>query len=96
MILDDGFFLRENRIRCVERSHGVGAGAKIHFIDTPLSLLRERLEERNAMLPPYNFWLGPDLLQVFASLFETPARDEGADLVVVKDLGNARANSRDA
>jgi predicted kinase len=87
VILDDGFFFRANRIRFVELSRSVGAGAKIHFIDTPLKVLQVRLEERNAHLPPYNFRLGPDLLQAFVSLYEAPSPDEGAELVVVKDFG---------
>ena len=86
VILDDGFFLRENRMRVVELSKGLGATAKIHFLDTPLSVLRARLEERNATLPPYNFWIGPDMLQAFVGVFEVPSDDEGADVVVVRDV----------
>lgn len=96
VILDDGFFLRENRMRCVELSRRSGASAKIHYIDTPLAVLRARLENRNARLPKYNFWIGPDALEAFAGLFEIPSHDEGADLIVVKDTSFARESSGDA
>lgn len=87
VILDDRFFLRENRMRCIELSRRAGAGAKIHFIDTPLSVIRARLEQRNAALPMYNFWIGPDSLAAFVDLFEIPSTDEGADVIVVRDIG---------
>ena len=51
VILDDRFFLRDSRMRCIELSRRAGAGATIHFIDTPLSVIRARLEQRNARLP---------------------------------------------
>ena len=94
VILDDRFFLRENRMRCIELSRRAGAGATIHFIDTPLPVIRARLEQRNARLPQYNFWIGPDSLEAFVSLFEIPSNDEGADLIVVRDIGINREAHR--
>jgi predicted kinase len=85
VILDDGFFLRENRVRKIEQAVQAGARAKIHFIDTPLDVIRPRLADRNASLPPYNFEIAPHLLDAFAALFERPRDDEGAELVVVDD-----------
>jgi predicted kinase len=83
VILDDGFFLRDNRMRYVEQAAAAGARAKIHFIDTPVSVLRARLEQRNANLPRYNFRIDPETLQGFLGLFEAPSIHEGAELVVV-------------
>lgn len=85
VILDDGFFLRDNRVRYANLSNAAGARAKIHFMDTPVSVLRGRLEERNAKLPPYNFHIDPATLQGFLGLFEVPSADEGAEIVVVSD-----------
>jgi predicted kinase len=85
VILDDGFFMQENRIRIVELSRGVGATAKIHFVDAPVDVLLARLERRNANLPPYNFHVGPEMLRAFIGLFEVPGTDEGADVVVICD-----------
>jgi Predicted kinase len=91
VILDDGFFLRENRMRVIDRSKSIGAGAKIHFVDTPVHVLQRRLVARNASLPPYNFRIGPDMLRAFAELFEVPGPDEGAEVVVVRDSGQPDA-----
>ncbi len=95
IILDDGFFLRENRIRVIDESRRAGAGAKIHFIDTPLWVLRTRLEARNARLPRFNFWIGRDTLEAFTAIFEVPTEDEGAELVVIRDSGLVRPESGD-
>lgn len=93
VILDDGFFLRENRMRVVDESRRVGAGATIHFLDTPLGVVRARLAVRNARLPRYNFWIGPDTLEAFTALFEVPTDDEGATVVVVRDSWLIRPQS---
>jgi len=85
VILDDGFFLRANRIRVIEWSKAAGASAKIHFVDCPVSVIEARLEVRNAHLPPHNFRIGPEMLRAFVGLFEAPGADEGAELVVICD-----------
>jgi predicted kinase len=89
VILDDGFFLRENRMRTIGLAKSVGATAKIHYIDTPMEVLQARLALRNASLPPYNFSISPEMLRGFVGLFEIPGGDEGADVVVVRDVGDS-------
>lgn len=83
VILDDGFFLRENRMQLIASAQRLGASATTHFLDTPTDVLRPRLEARNAKLPQYNFRIDPRLLDTFVDLFEVPTRDEGAEVVVV-------------
>lgn len=95
VILDDGFFLRDNRVRHVELSKAAGARAKIHFMDTPVSVLRARLEERNAKLPRYNFHIDHETLRGFLGLFEVPSDHEGAEIVVVRDFSEPRAMGTD-
>ena len=82
VILDDGFFLREHRMRCVERLTRAGANATIHYLDTPLAVLKARLDARNAHLPAFNFRIASETLEGFLSLFEVPSSDEGAELRV--------------
>ena len=86
VILDDGFFLRDNRVRVVELARGQGAEAKIHFMKTPLAVLQSRLAVRNANLPPYNFLIDRETLTGFVGLFEVPRDDEGAPVVVVQSF----------
>src|SRR5262245_66416924 len=53
VVLDDGFFLKDHRMRYVQLAAAVGAKTKIHFIDTPMEIVRARLEQRNAQLPRF-------------------------------------------
>jgi predicted kinase len=86
VILDDGFFLRHHRMRHASLAAGVGAGARIHYIDTPAEIIRARLEARNAQLPPFNFRIDPASLVAFAGLFEPPSGTDGVDVVRVRDV----------
>jgi len=90
VILDDGFFLRHHRARHVSLAAAVGAKARIHYINTPASIIQKRLDVRNATLPPFNFYIDLATLVGFGSLFEIPTSEEGADVVVVTDAGNRR------
>jgi len=83
VILDDGFFLREHRVRHIALARALGADARIHYLDTPLETIRARLDARNARLPAFNFHIDPAMLVGFRGLFEVPSTAEGADLVVV-------------
>ena len=83
VILDDGFFYREHRMRHVALAAESGAGTTIHFIDTPLDVVQRRLERRNADLPRYNFHIDPTILASFLEMFERPSADEGAQLVTI-------------
>jgi len=87
VILDDGFFLRGHRLEYIRRSREAGADAVIHYLDTPLDVMRKRLVERNARLPQYNFPIQPERFEMFAALYEPPSASEGAGLVVVKGAG---------
>jgi len=85
VILDDGFFMKGHRIRYVNLARGVGAEAKIHFVDTPVRVVATRIDRRNASLPPYNFHIDPEMLHEFLQLFQEPSSEEGAEVVVVRD-----------
>ena len=93
VILDDGFFLRYHRVRHINLAAALGAIARIHHIDTPVDIIRSRLDARNAALPPFNFYIDPATLVGFSALFEAPSSDEGAGVVVVRDP--AAGQSRD-
>ncbi len=83
VILDDGFFLREDRVHVIAQAQRLGARAKVHVLSAPLDVLQARGASRNAQLPPYNFAISPERLQAFVELFEVPTVREGAELVVV-------------
>jgi predicted kinase len=84
VILDDGYFLRADRRRVIDAAVALGATAKIHFIDTPLDVIRKRLADRNQNLPVYNFAIEPETLEGCVRLFETPSDADGAAVIVVQ------------
>ena len=96
VILDDGFFFREHRMRYVRLCEAIGARITIHFITAPLELIHARLAARNANLPAYNFLIDPDTLRGFEGLFEPPSEDEGAALVVVRTPSPGAGTRADA
>jgi predicted kinase len=83
VILDDGFFYREHRMAHVSLAAAAGARAIIHFVDTPLDVVRVRLKRRNADLPRYNFHIDTSVLEGFLAMYERPSTDEGAEVVTV-------------
>ena len=85
VILDDGFFYREHRMRHVGLATEVGADTVIHFVDIPLDQMRERLARRNANLPRFNFHIDPATLEGFLHMVQRPSPDEGATVVFVGD-----------
>ena len=87
VILDDGFFLANDRRRAIEQAREIGAAAAIHFIDTPLDVLRARLAARNVNPGPYQFEIAPEALDGFAAFYERPSSEEGAELIVVSGAG---------
>ncbi len=90
VILDDGFFLRENRVQCSVFAASLGAETKTHFLDTPKDIIRSRVSERNATLPQFNFKISPAMLEWFFDVFEKPSAAEGPELVVVAEKLTAR------
>jgi predicted kinase len=57
VVLDDGFFLRQNPIRYIDLARIAGATAKIHFLATPENIIRGWLIRRNTQLAPFNFYI---------------------------------------
>ena len=94
VILDDGFFYREHRMRHVALAAEIGAATTIHLIDTPLDVVQRRLERRNADLPRYNFHIDPAILESFLAMYERPSSDEGAHLVTVGSVARELTEPR--
>ncbi len=88
VILDDGFFLRAHRARYIEMAQQIGARVRIHYLNTPIELIRTRLERRNANLPQFNFPITLERFEMFAKMYEPPALDEGVEVVVTEGVSS--------
>ena len=83
VVLDDGFFLRNDRIRYMRMAEEIASQSIIHALWAPIDVLRSRIEERNARLPTYNFWIDPELLESFVEQYERPLEDEASKVIGV-------------
>lgn len=83
VILDDGFFLKENRQRYASLSAAAHASSRLYYFDIPHPILFQRLEDRNARLPASNFPITAQRLEAFIHLFEIPTDDEGNERIVL-------------
>ena len=86
VILDDGFFYREHRMRVGDQARAIGAAVTVHHLDAPLDVLQSRLEDRNAHLPRFNFLIEPETLSSFIDMYERPSPDEGAEVLVIREV----------
>lgn len=76
VILDFGFWTRQERDEFRARARDLGVGFKIHFADVSEEVLLERIRARNAELPPGTFHIPETRLKDWMLLFEPPPPDE--------------------
>jgi len=84
VILDDGFFIRSVRERYAQMIQDVGAIPVLYYLDTPPSLIYERLALRNAERPEHTFEFSREDMREFEKIFEPPTAAEGLELRIVK------------
>ncbi len=76
VILENGFWAREERDDLRERAAALGADSKLHFLDVSKDELLKRLRSRNAALPPDTFSVTEAQLELWWGWFEPPTQDE--------------------
>jgi predicted kinase len=78
VILDFGFWTREERDGFRARAAQLGADCVIHYAEASLDVLLARLAARNAELPPGTFAIRESDIRAWAARFEAPTPDEQA------------------
>jgi predicted kinase len=76
VVLDFGFWSRTERQSFRERAAEVGAETKLCYLPVAFDELTERLERRNASLPPHTFHISREQILLWWSLFEPPDEEE--------------------
>jgi predicted kinase len=76
VVLDFGFWSREEREVFRTRAAMLGAASEICFCDVPFEELLERLQQRNAERPADTFIVTAEQLRSWAAVFEPPNADE--------------------
>ncbi len=76
VILDFGFWAREEREDYRARARHLGAGSEIHYLDVPAEELLRRLEERNLRPSPTSFIISEQAMKPWITFFQKPTPDE--------------------
>tara|TARA_R110002073_G_scaffold4917_1_gene31008 strand:+ start:2857 stop:3771 length:915 start_codon:yes stop_codon:yes gene_type:complete len=76
VILENGFWTREDRERYLNLANAGGIRVTLHFLDVPLSILKDRIAQRNENLPKSTFPVSDSALERFAGMFEAPTDEE--------------------
>ncbi len=76
VILDFGFWAREEREDFRSRARQLGAGSEVHFLDVDGEELLRRLAERNAEPSDRVFYIPIEMMKSWLVLFQAPTPDE--------------------
>jgi predicted kinase len=76
VILDFGFWSREEREDFRGRAQTLGASSEVHFLDVSEEELLRRLTARNAQLTDRVFHIPEEMMRSWVALFQPPASDE--------------------
>jgi predicted kinase len=76
VILDFGFWSRDEREGFRARANDLGVGFNIHFVEVPEDVLFERLEIRNALQHEGTFFIPKVKLKEWIHIFEPPSQEE--------------------
>jgi hypothetical protein len=76
VILENGFWSREERDAYRETARALGADVKIHYRQVSAQELKRRLRERNEDVPPDAFYIPDMLIDEWCLEFEPPQAEE--------------------
>ncbi len=77
VILDFGFWAREEREDFRARAKQLGASSEVHFLDVPAEELLRRLAARNAQLSQEtSFKIPAEMMKPWIAFFQRPTPDE--------------------
>ncbi len=76
VILDFGFWAREEREDYRNRAKQLGASSEVHFLDVPADELLRRLAIRNAQPSQTSFYIPEAMMIPWIGFFQRPTTDE--------------------
>ena len=76
VILDFGFWAREEREDYRSRAKALGASSEVHFLDVSADELMRRLSSRNSESSPASFYIPEEMMKPWIGFFQRPTPDE--------------------
>ncbi len=97
VILDEGFWEKEQRVELRRRIEALGAKEVLYYLETPIETIRERVVKRNVTLTKDSFRISREMLDNYLTYWQPPREDEDYVLVetsfdLLKALPNTRCN----
>lgn len=77
VILDEGFWAREERALMRRRIEEMGAEVALYYLDTPIDTIRDRVARRSTDPPKDSFRISEALLDYYLPFWQPPNEDEG-------------------
>ncbi|MBN8634849.1 MAG: AAA family ATPase [Anaerolineae bacterium] len=76
VILDFGFWAREEREDYRSRAQQLGASSEVHFLDVSADELLQRLAVRNSQPSQTSFYISETMMKPWIAFFQRPTPDE--------------------
>jgi predicted kinase len=76
VVLDFGFWAREEREDYRSRARQLGASSEVHFLDVPERELLRRLAQRNAQPSALAFHIPEEMMRPWIASFQKPTPEE--------------------
>lgn len=78
VILDNGFWSKEERFNYLEEAKKINSSIKVflHYMDLPINLIWDRINQRNQLLPHDCFHINRDELNQWMRWFVPPDQEE--------------------
>ena len=76
VVLEWGFWSRDERVRYRSQAEALGARVELRYLAVERGTLWARLSQRNAQLPPGTFVVTKEQLDRWSGWFEPPSADE--------------------
>ena len=83
VIIDEGFWAREERAEIRDRIARLGAKPILYYLDTPIETIRQRVLGRNDIPGKDSFIISRELLESYLQYWQPPGEDE--EYVLVRD-----------
>ena len=77
VIIDEGFWEKEQRALLRRRIEAIGAEAVLYYLDTPIETIRERVARRSANPMKDSFRISRAMLDNYLKYWQPPSEDEG-------------------
>jgi predicted kinase len=76
VILDEGFWAKEERTMMRGKFEGMGAEVVLYYLDSSIETIRQRVARRSADPPQDSFRISETLLDYYLSYWQPPREDE--------------------